>query len=612
MSNAADAVNEAIVRVDNAIESAQAAANQFTGMTDAFATALTVAAAGIGASTARISAFISTPTAPALTPPSLPPTFQPTTLDFGMEPLFGTHAVPTEPASPIAPLDTIGSAPTPPTDFTGVAPVPTYVLNPPVAPTAPTPVMPNEPTFLPINMPVFSDVAPSYVPDYTNFNLITPDITPYIEPDTGIVASLQAHRGLLISRITNGGTILPPAVEQGIWDRARDREWNDALNAERDAIRQDAANGFALPSGALQAKLMKVRTDFAGKIITVSRDIAIKQAEMEVDNINKAYEQMTQLEGQLVQADIAMKANALAAARYATESAVQIFDAQVKGYMASLDARKISVQIYQAMMEAFTARVNAYKAQIDGEKAKSEYNRDLVAMYESEIRAEIAKLDIFKTQVMAMDASVRVEEFKIRQFESQIGAFTAQVNAYTAQVSGKNAEAQNYGERVRAFQSRVGAYAAEVGAYTSKYTANVEVYKSLIQADLAKTDMYKARVEAQGIKSQAELGYASVLQHSASTYAGAMASYNEVLVKEWEAATQSHFTAQTILANTTKMNTDTMQTARAMSLDAAKAGAQVYAQLTGSALNMVHYSVGAGGNAGLSDSYAEQHNYQEK
>lgn len=100
--------------------------------------------------------------------------------------------------------------------------------------------------------------------------------------------------------ITQGGTGLNPVVEGQIWDRDRSRILRDATRAEQEAVSAFAARGFPLPPGALNGTLQRIQADTRDKLAQASRDVAIKQAEMEVQNVRFAIEQAIGLYGTAV------------------------------------------------------------------------------------------------------------------------------------------------------------------------------------------------------------------------------------------------------------------------------------------------------------------------
>lgn len=92
----------------------------------------------------------------------------------------------------------------------------------------------------------------------------------------------------LVNSITNGGTGISTAVEEQIWQRGRERVVNDGKRAESQALNDFASRGFSLPSGALAARLQEIRFEQLGKTQELSRDAAIKQADMTVENLRFA------------------------------------------------------------------------------------------------------------------------------------------------------------------------------------------------------------------------------------------------------------------------------------------------------------------------------------
>lgn len=91
-----------------------------------------------------------------------------------------------------------------------------------------------------------------------------------------------------VNTITNGGTGIPAAVEDQIWQRSRDRIQRSSTQAQNSAYADFAARGFSLPPGALAAQLDGLRAEGIMKLSEASRDTAIKQIEVEIDNIKFA------------------------------------------------------------------------------------------------------------------------------------------------------------------------------------------------------------------------------------------------------------------------------------------------------------------------------------
>jgi hypothetical protein len=92
----------------------------------------------------------------------------------------------------------------------------------------------------------------------------------------------------LVNTITVGGTGISPAVEDQIWQRGRDRIIADGARVESQTLNEFAARGLTLPSGAMASRLQEVRFEQLTKTQELSRDVAIKQADLEVENLKFA------------------------------------------------------------------------------------------------------------------------------------------------------------------------------------------------------------------------------------------------------------------------------------------------------------------------------------
>lgn len=94
----------------------------------------------------------------------------------------------------------------------------------------------------------------------------------------------------LVNTITLGGTGIPAAIEDQIWQRGRDRITTESRRVKNQIVSGYSARGFMLPSGRLRRDLRQV--DLAGIAASGenSTSIAVKQIEIEIDNIKFAVE----------------------------------------------------------------------------------------------------------------------------------------------------------------------------------------------------------------------------------------------------------------------------------------------------------------------------------
>lgn len=557
-----------------------------------------------------VSINIDIPKAPEFTPPPTPVAFTPSALKFGNRPtLTATGDLPTLDFGG-APTKSFGDAPTPAAEFSVAVPgnVPSVIV--PSMPPQPTLGSYNLPELVVPNIAPFVGSAPIYTPTETLSPQFVGGLSTFAEPAAGVAGlALADHQKLLMTRVTAGGTGLPPAVETAIWNRERDRESSIMRSAEEDVLRQDAAQGFYTPTGTAQAKLYKVRADYSNKIISLGRDIAIKQAELELTNVMKALEQLIPIEQEMVKYDLAMRQRAFDTIKFNNDVAVQVYDVTMKGFLAAQEARKIGVSLYQAQIQAYESEVQAYTALLGAERAKIDMNKALVDQYIAQLSVNTMLLDVYKAEVSATVAAGELEGLKVKVFDSQVSAFNAQVQAHVARIQGKAAETQVYAERVKAYQTEMQSYSAQVEAKAKEFDARATQFKLIQDTNRLQLEMYKTEVDANVSKQNAEIGYATVYNQANSTYASSIASFNNIQAQVWGAASQAHISAQTVASQVAKMNLDAVQASKAMSLDASKTAAQTYSQLISSYLNQQHYGVSVGGSASLGASLSEGHSF---
>lgn len=104
-------------------------------------------------------------------------------------------------------------------------------------------------------------------------------------PDYGVYESDLRAR---VQEMLSGNRMLPLPIENAIFERGRSRITKDYLSLTQSVSSEMAARGFTLPDGTLAARLDEAK--FAGHSATAgfSRDVAIRQAEIAIDNLRFA------------------------------------------------------------------------------------------------------------------------------------------------------------------------------------------------------------------------------------------------------------------------------------------------------------------------------------
>lgn len=508
-------------------------------------------------------------------------------------------------------------------DFTDVAPTTSFPVTPTLdygstpaipsvgsvaMPTAPTLTLPSTPSYLTLSIPTFGgiDLHEAWLTKFDNIptlSLVAP--TPYsyaLGPE--YASTLLSNLKATLNTRLSGGTGLSPAVEQAIWDRARSRETQNALANEAEVMRNSEALGFQLPAGVLAVQLRQAQQDYYDKLSTLSRDIAIKQADLEQENLKQTISAGMELEGKLIDYSYKLEQLTFESAKTQAENAIQIYNAQVEQYKALLSVYQVYSDAYRTIISAELAKVEAFKAEIAAEQAKADVNKTLVEQYKATIEASMAQVQIYTAEVGAAKVLVEIEGLKISAAGEQVKAYVAQVNAETAKIEAYKAGVDAETAKIGVYKIKADVFAAKVGAQAEQARLELGRYDSLVKTKMLEWDGYRAMTEAEKNRMQALAAQSGALLDGYKAGASAVEAEAGMHTRIWETKIKEYEAGQNVVLQTAKVNNDAMQFSHASLLDAAKAGAQVYAQLTSSAYSMIHASAGVSASSGTSVSYS--------
>ncbi|MCK0507893.1 hypothetical protein [Aromatoleum anaerobium] len=533
-------------------------------------------------------------------------------------------APPTEPTLDVVASLDLGNAPeltaaAPDIDLSIAAPAP-FAESLPAAPgletvTLPEAVafdMPVTPAMLPVevpgvpalNLPVFDAAVPEFTvpaPDIGTFSFVEERYTSEL---------LTSLRAMLQRWVDGAATGLDPDVERAIWNRARERENALTLRKTREVLRQFASRGFSQPPGALSIALSDAAQEAQNKDSELSREIMVKQAELEQSNRRFAFEQAWQVESGLISYASQIAQRAFEASKFALTIALEVFQAQVAQYDAQVKAFGVRAEAFRAQLQAELAHLEVFRAQIEGQKLIGELNAQLVETYKAQIEAAKARVDVYRTQVEAARVISEVNR-------TTIEAYAARIGAYESLVKAKAAEYDGYATRVKAEVSKVEVFKAQADAYRSQ----VEGFRSLVEAKAAEKnvelkikqeapiDLFKARTEAfrtqagaeaERVRAVAGVHQAEVEAFSATVRAQAARADAEATI--YRAESDVNVASAQVRIEAAKATIAKLTSQVEILSQNVRAGAQVAAQLAAAALSQFNYSSGTSVSESVSTS----------
>lgn len=442
-------------------------------------------------------------------------------------------AAPTLTAPNVVVPDLSAQAPTinlpaaPSTDV-GAIPNDTIDITDPVLPDAPNVVLPAVPTFEELAIPAPPSITiPSFNASVPPNTLTAPSVSyEYVEQ----AYSSQLKDPLtqkLLGDLLNGGYGIEPSDEQALWNRARDREVQ-ATNAQIEEIRRNAAaSGFPLPQGALLTQLQRAQQDLLDKSASLSREVALKRADLYVANRQFTIEQVQQTERMAIDLFNSIAERSMNHAKNVVELGVAIYDANVRNYATQLQAFEAESRVFETRVRAELAKAEIYRTQVDASKIQLDAQRSKVDVYRAQLdgvqtvvnvyksrveaatliaQLQQAKLEAVRLRVQVFAERVRAKEVEFRLYEAQqrgeltkVEVYRSQLEAYTTQLKGLELKAsialQNSDLLVKQYGVSAENYKAALGALVQRIRAKIDANQNGVQVYNTDVNAYRALVD---------------------------------------------------------------------------------------------------------------------
>ena len=396
--------------------------------------------------------------------------------------------------------------------FTSVAPH----LDLPAAPAATMPVAPGSPPEF--HLPTLPEPPQLRLPDAPQIQGFELDALPEVSlprfestlPVDTLVAPtaqfafaespyqsalLDASRAKLLRDLVDGGYGIEVHDEESLWQRARERELRNAEGEIRIAVRETAAQGFLFPPGALAATIGRKRQAAMEKMSSLSRDIALKRADLYVDNRKFTFQAVHECEQMLIAYWGAMMERALNAEKAVVETAFKTYEALRSKAQYRLDSYRAEAEVYQTVLRAALSSLEVYKLRIEGKQLDLEAQKAHVEIYRSQIENVQAAMNLYRTRLEGVRIIGDIEQMKLAAFKSSVEAYTAQVGAKNAEFSLYDARVKGELAKLNVFQSELDAYGKQVSAYGVRQQAlHTELESRLAPARL-KLEKYRTDIE---------------------------------------------------------------------------------------------------------------------
>ena len=459
--------------------------------------------------------------------PSVSPT-------YGASPNIATFTQPTKPPTntadetllqnaPVVTDIPVPSAPDLMTEIHGITPPTILSITIPDAPIYAAPEFTGTRPVFDVAMPTNLDVTMR-----TQYQTISPIMQDAVtsQIDAFIDREFPNYRtGLAkiedrLNTYLNGGSALSTEIEDAIYNRTLDKTNREGRRAADTAWKDAAKAGYTMPTAYLLAKKQDIDQMRRDNNARAAIDIAVKQAELEQQNLQFAVTQSASLRQIAINSALNYYSGLVQINGQALEYSRSIVDAIVKSFDIAARYAEVQTRIYEAEARIYEAKLRgamaifeAYTAKIRGLEAQSNVNMAQVQVYKARLDAVMAEANVYRAEVDGALAKATIERAKVDIFQARVQAYGAQVNAataawqgYVAACNGESAKVSASAEVVRAWMAKVTAYSAEVNAKGMEIQAIAGVNDANARAFSARASAFSAQVQAESAAVQAEIG----------------------------------------------------------------------------------------------------------
>lgn len=405
----------------------------------------------------------------------------------GFQPVFDQLQIPDapeprpEPVFPVAPVGRDIALPDKP------------VLNRPGMPDLVELVIP---AFRFAPLPPWSDENPEFVGSSVSAVLQWHE-TPY-------VPVLMDEQVAVIRRMWAGGTGLPPAVEQALWERAASREDIAIARDVSAAAVEFSGRGYTLPPGALVARIDAVRAEGALRKQGLGRDILAKVTDTHIENLRYACTQALAAESVLVGLWGQMAQRALESAKYQMDAELAVLNANIAIYNARQGARQNSANVRRLALEERAQEIQTMRLELDAELAKGQINEQRVRVFSELYRALQADVDLYKAEMGGAQIESELQRNEVERFKAAVQATAELVqadklryDAYESRVKGETAKAGLLESQARAYSAYVSGKSTVAEIAIKNQRAGLDLQDLELRAFIAGLESDKAVLQAQ-------------------------------------------------------------------------------------------------------------------
>ena len=377
--------------------------------------------------------------------------------------------------------------------------------------------LPDVPTFDDVTIPTRPEISIDQF-EFDGVRPTAPDIASLIHPFSYVEDKYQWSYKETIDQVVQEWLgdpksyfALPENLEKAIFERDASRIEHERRRSLENLNSEYSARGFELPDGQLAYAHANLERETFNTLSERSRDIAMEQAKLAMENTRAAFGYAIQYEQLLVQEDTSTKQRLLEAQMFASTFSVQVAKLFVDNYNAEVQAYLADLQVYSGLLAAEMLKLEIYKTDLEAASLQVQINQQLLDLYTATLDAYIKQVDLYKAQVSANNLILEQNKLVIEQFTAQVMAYSEQVDAagktldvntreinlQVEKESAKDTLAEGTVKRIAAYNGKQENIKQQVATQVAKFEATLKEFASVNHNILQ-------RIEADGMLTAKE------------------------------------------------------------------------------------------------------------
>lgn len=378
-------------------------------------------------------------------------------------------------------------------------------IDAPSAPTTPAPVAPSAHDVADIPLQDWTTQTLPADPSLTESPLPSPSVLEIAAVDLSVPALnlnvpvntfefvendyssnlLTALEALLLDDVENGGYGIDPTAEQGIYERARDRESKQAAVSAAQIRRGIASRGFPLPPGSLYAAERATLQEGAAALSALNREIVLKRADLYVQARQFAVQQGLNVEQALMSYVGAKQERALKAQQITAELSIQFHNAGVQLFQLQVELKRLYRDLHSEQLQTAVTKIREYEQQlahIDAEDKRNQtrlrFHQQLIAAVQLAYQAQQFEDEHTKLALELERLKLQASQDRVNVYATQVRARADEFDAYRTAWQGEEAKQKVFAQQIAAHDAQLAAISKESQLKQDRFEAELKLIEA--------------------------------------------------------------------------------------------------------------------------------------